>query len=335
MPGICNDKSSALCVETAKFRQKRSERGRMQYVCRWAVTLTHSRQTQYSGIYFARSIASFHLINQFVITMNYRFSALAIGAFLAFNPLQSNAQGFGVTVDDAQAASNQIVCVPVRAIGFNDISSYQYSLKWDTQVLSFHHTQQFNLPDLTASYFNEITPGTILAGWSSPTGEGVTKVDGTTLYEVCFTAIGAVGSGTELVPGGDGFPPGSGSAEAHNDNFENIYNPGSNTPGFVEITAQAGTSGTSSALQNTENAFQLSPNPTTSSARVIFKAIKAENAVLLVTDAQGKAVMEQKISVRLGDNAFEIPASALNVKGMYQISLKTEQGVTSQMLSVQ
>lgn len=335
MPGICNDKSSALCVETAKFRQKRSERGRMQYVCRWAVTLTHSRQTQTSGIYFARSIASFHLINQFVITMNYRFSALAIGAFLAFNPLQSNAQGFGVTVDDAQATQSQIVCVAVRAQGFTDVNSYQYSLKWDPSVLQFHHTEGYNLPELKPNNFNEIVTGTLLAGWASPTGEGVAKSDGAGLYNVCFTAIGIVGSSTDITPGGDGFPPGSGSAEAFNDNYENVWNASLNTHGHVEIVAQSGTSSTSAELQNSVNAFQLSPNPTTSSARVIFKALKAENAVLLVTDAQGKTVLEQKINVRMGENAFEIPASALNAKGMYQVSLKTEQGVNSQMLSVQ
>lgn len=267
--------------------------------------------------------------------MNYRFSALVIGAFLAFNPLQSQAQGFGVTVDSAQAPSNQIICVPVRALGFTDVASYQYSLQWNPEVLAFHHTQNYNLPDLTASFFNEITPGVLLTGWSPPNGLGTTKANGTVLYDVCFTTVGAVGSSTDITPGGDGFPPGSGSAEAHNNNFEEIYNAGLNIPGYVEITAQAGTSGTSSALQNAANAFQLSPNPTTSSARVVFKAVKVENAVLLVTDAQGKTVMEQKISVRVGDNAFEIPASALNVKGMYQVSLKTEQGVSSQMLSVQ
>lgn len=267
--------------------------------------------------------------------MNYRFSALLVGAVLAFNPLQSKAQGFGVAVDNAQTTNSQIVCVAVRAQGFADINSYQYSLKWDPQVLQYHHTQDYNLPELKPNSFNEIATGTLLAGWASPTGEGIAKSDGAGLYSVCFTAIGIVGSSTDITPGGDGFPAGSGSAEAFNDNYEDVWNASLNTPGHVEIVAQSGTSGTSAELQNNANGFQLSPNPTTSSARVIFKAAKAENAVLLVTDAQGKTVLEQKISVRIGENAFEIPASALNAKGMYQVSLKTEQGVNSQMLSVQ
>lgn len=64
-PDICNDKSSVLCVEPWKFRQKRGEKGRMQ--CSGLITtLTHSRQTVSSGIAFARLFLSFHLINQFL-----------------------------------------------------------------------------------------------------------------------------------------------------------------------------------------------------------------------------------------------------------------------------
>jgi len=47
-----------------------------------------------------------------------------------------------------------------------------------------------------------------------------------------------------------------------------------------------------------------------------------------VTDALGKTVFESKIIVKIGENKFEIPADALNVKGMYQVALQTDKGIS-------
>jgi len=57
--------------------------------------------------------------------------------------------------------------------------------------------------------------------------------------------------------------------------------------------------------------------------------------MLSVTDAPGRSVFEQKVSVKAGENKFEIPATAIHAKGMYQVSLQTAEGVSTQMLSVQ
>ena len=56
---------------------------------------------------------------------------------------------------------------------------------------------------------------------------------------------------------------------------------------------------------------------------------------ILRTDALGRAVFEQKVTVKAGENKFEIPARAIHAKGMYQVSLQTAEGISSQMLSVQ
>ncbi|MBC7777715.1 MAG: T9SS type A sorting domain-containing protein [Phycisphaerae bacterium] len=297
--------------------------------------MTHSRQSLLSGIDFAVLSTLFHLINQFVIIMIYRFSTLALGAFLFFTPLSMNAQGFGVVIDSSDALPDQVVCLPVYAQGFTNIESFQYSLTWDANVLNFDRIQNLNLPGLLQNFSNLIAPNRLLIGWADPTGVAQTRANGSVLYEACFKAISIVGNSSDITPGGEGFPPGAGGAEAYNNNFQNVWMPALNVPGYVEIVVQSGSSGTSDALQNGQNTFQLSPNPTLASSQVLFRSKTSGTATLSVTDAAGKMVLEQKISVKTGENRFEIPANTLKAKGMYQVSLQTKEGVNSQMLSVQ
>ncbi|MDO8369022.1 MAG: T9SS type A sorting domain-containing protein [Saprospiraceae bacterium] len=267
--------------------------------------------------------------------MKYPFSTLALNAFLFLTPLNMNAQGFGVVVDSVEALPDQVVCVPVYAQGFTNIVSFQYSLTWDADVLNFDHIQNLNLPGLVQDFHNLTAPNRLLIAWAEPIGVSQTRANGALLYEACFKAISIVGNGSDIKPGGDGFPPTSGSAEAYNNNFQNIWTPALNVTGHVEIVAQSGTSGTSDALQKGTNAFQLSPNPTHASSQVLFHSKTSGTATLSVTDAQGRTVFEQKITVKIGENRFEISDNLLNTKGMYQVSLQTKEGVFSQMLSVQ
>ncbi len=263
--------------------------------------------------------------------MIFRFSAPVFGAMLLFFSSSLNAQGFEVLVDSADVATNQVVCLPVRAKGFIDIISFQYSLTWNPQVLTFDHTQNYHLPGWSSADFGPNTPGRLLVSWADPDGQPRSRADGALLYEVCFKVIGPLGSSTNVAPGSEGFPPTSGGAEAYNVNNEDVWNPSLNVPGFVEVTALASISDAGSAGKSS---FQLSPNPTQAAARVILKSPKSGTAMLSVTDALGRVVFETKITLKAGENHFEIPAKALKAKGMYQVSLQTEEGVSSQMLSV-
>jgi len=267
--------------------------------------------------------------------MTFRFSSLALAAFLFFIAPNMNAQGFGVVMDSTDALPDQMVCVPVYAQGFTNILSFQYSLTWDEEVMGFDHIQNLNLPGLLSDFYGLILPSRLLITWSDPTGVSQTRANGTVLYEACFKAIAIVGNSTDITPGGEGFPPSAGSAEAFNNNNQNIYSAALNVPGYVEIVAQFGTSSTSDGLLNGANAFQLSPNPTSAFSHITFHSKTSGAATLSVTDASGRMVLEQKIIVKSGDNQAEIPANALKAKGMFQVSLKTDKGVSSQLLSVQ
>ncbi|MBC7777716.1 MAG: T9SS type A sorting domain-containing protein [Phycisphaerae bacterium] len=265
--------------------------------------------------------------------MIYRFSILILGALLTLFSFNLTAQGFSVSIDSVEVQVGQDVCVPVRAKGFIDIVSFQFSLTWNSQVLKFKKTQNYGLPGLTALDINgTYSNNHLFVGWANPSGECFSIEDGKILFEACFSAVGSVGSSTNITAGSTGFPPGNGGAEAYNCFSQNVWFPAGNDTGFVKIVAF---SGTSHLFQKEASAFQVSPNPTQSSAQVIFTSTESGNDLLLVTDALGRIVFEQKIPVNIGENRFEIPDNAMNAKGMYQVSLQTKKGVSCQMLSVQ
>lgn len=262
--------------------------------------------------------------------MHFKCTICILASFIAFSTQTSNAQGFGVVVDSAEAKQNELICIPVRAKGFDQISSFQYSLTWNPAVLKFDHTQNYNLPGWTSQSFFENTPGTLLLGWDDPTGLATTRVDGTLLYEVCFLAVGPINSSTKITPGSSGFPPGNGSAEAFSGTM-NVWNSALIEPGYVLIN---GVLGTENQDQTGKLAFQLIPNPTQSGALVSLISDSSAPGNLSVIDMQGRVVYREQVFINPGENVFKIPENTLKIKDLYQVSLQTEHGISTQILVV-
>ncbi len=263
--------------------------------------------------------------------MKQLFTIGMLTGFMVIFSLDSNAQGFGVVVDSAEVPQNDMVCVPVRAKGFLDISSYQYSLSWDKQVLKFDHTQNFNLPGLNQQYFHETTPGTLLLGWDHPMGLSTTMADSAILFEVCFLATGPQNSSTQITPGSNGSPPGNGGAEAFNFSNVNVWSPNLIKPGYVRIN---GILSADNPNQKASFNFQLSPNPTQSGALVSLISDSIESGNLSVIDMQGRVVYREQVFINQGENVFKIPENVLITKGLYQIVMETGDGFTGRILEV-
>jgi len=273
------------------------------------------------------------VLTQTILNMNIRFFTLALGAWISLFPFNLNAQGFSVYMDTVEVQAGNDVCLAVKAKGFVDIVSFQFSLEWKYQVLKFKEVKHLGLPGWSASDFlSTYSPTQLLIGWANPAGDCFSLPDGDTLFVACFTAIGSVGDVTLITAGGNGFPPGNGTAEAYNCNSQNIWYPEGNDPGLVTIIAL---SGTSIPEVNKANTFFLYPNPAQASAQVRLSSKNQGMSIIRVSDALGRVVFEQNFPVIFGENNFEIPAKILTAKGMYQVSVQTEQGVSTQMLSVQ
>ncbi|MBK7937138.1 MAG: gliding motility-associated C-terminal domain-containing protein [Lewinellaceae bacterium] len=155
-----------------------------------------------------------------IVTVNYQTGGSTVTGGSGQAPLQ----GFHVIANTIYIPQGQTGCMPVTVHDFDTIISMQYAMHWDKDVLQFQNTQSYNLPDLTAGSFGGTpTTGLQLLAWSDPSAAGVTRADGTKIYDVCFTAIGAPGSSSLVTIDGVGFPAGTGTAEAFNGQSQNVW----------------------------------------------------------------------------------------------------------------
>ncbi len=103
-----------------------------------------------------------------------------------------------IGVLDAEAGST--VCVPVTVNDFDGIASLQFSLAWDPTVLQFSEVQNLNIPDLNAGSFNTTLAanGQVAMAWFDNTAQGVILADGTVIFDMCFTVLGASGTASNI-----------------------------------------------------------------------------------------------------------------------------------------
>ena len=101
-------------------------------------------------------------------------------------------------VENANVTAGSSFCVDVKAAGFRDIVSWQYSVAWDDAVLAFSHVNNFNLPGLGANNFGNPQSDRLTTAWLDLTLSGVSVPRGTPLYSICFDAIGDPGDRTPV-----------------------------------------------------------------------------------------------------------------------------------------
>ncbi len=154
------------------------------------------------------------------VTVNYQTGGSSVTGGSGQTPLV----GFHIIANTIYIPQGQTGCMPVTVHDFDTIVSMQYAMHWDKNVIQFLNTQSYNLPDLTSGSFGG-TPATglQLLAWSDPSAVGVTRADGTKIYDVCFTAVGAPGTSSLITIDGNGFPPGTGTAEAFNGKSQNVW----------------------------------------------------------------------------------------------------------------
>lgn len=92
------------------------------------------------------------------------------------------------------------VCLTLRAKGFKDLLSNQYTIKWDPKVLKFKGLKDFVLPGLGLQNFGKtrVDEGVMPSVWIDNTLSGVTLPQDSELYTVCFDAVGQPGQTAEV-----------------------------------------------------------------------------------------------------------------------------------------
>jgi hypothetical protein len=119
--------------------------------------------------------------NQFVPTVVYDIPPVT--ALTVFSPKLTASKG-------------ETICVPVKTKDFHQILSMQYSMNWDANVLKFKEVRNYGLEGMGLQSFGShlSAKGILTFSWYDPGLHGFSKPDETTLYEVCFDAIGNPGS---------------------------------------------------------------------------------------------------------------------------------------------
>src|SRR5699024_4845608 len=97
-------------------------------------------------------------------------------------------------------------CVDVSVKNFEQIKSMDVVMRYDEDVIKFEEIQNINLPQLTQGNFTNPEPGQVRMSYNNPTGATVT--DNTTIFEVCYEAVGNNGTSSAFrFTGGDPNPP--------------------------------------------------------------------------------------------------------------------------------
>lgn len=86
-------------------------------------------------------------------------------------------------------------CVDITCTGFIELVSMQYSMHWDKNILKFKEVKSFGLPYLGPDSFgaHRSAEGELTSVWIDNSLKGVTREDGSILFQVCFEAVGNTG----------------------------------------------------------------------------------------------------------------------------------------------
>lgn len=108
--------------------------------------------------------------------------------------------GLTLRIDDKQAASGELVCIPVHARDFDNILTMQYSIGWDNSVLNFVKVSDFGLPALSEENFGRPPshPDRLTVSWFEPNLKAVSVPDDAVLFTVCFQVVGASGKSCDV-----------------------------------------------------------------------------------------------------------------------------------------
>ena len=132
------------------------------------------------------------------------------------------AQTITFSVDNQTAAPGEQFCVPVKVSNFNSVGGFQFTLSYDPSVLRLRNTAEvpppirnINLPDMQAppaqssfgvpqssipsNFVSNVPEGRVTVIWIDNTFLGLSRPDGTTIFEVCFTVLENPGVGSTQI----------------------------------------------------------------------------------------------------------------------------------------
>jgi hypothetical protein len=110
-------------------------------------------------------------------------------------------------------SQNAQLAVPILASHFADISSFQFTLRWDPAVAMCLGGEARGVPGINFGT-NALASGTMTVLWNNPVGAGTTLAEGTTIFVINLRLIGAPDSATGVFGVGSPLPMSAGSSDS-------------------------------------------------------------------------------------------------------------------------
>lgn len=110
-------------------------------------------------------------------------------------------QSVGFQLPYLNAKTGDEICVDLKTTNFNKVGLFEMNIRWDTAVLQFVRTQNFNpaLGGFGAGSIGQTSDKLGLAlSWSDNTLKGISLADSSTLVTFCFKVKGPLGSTSPL-----------------------------------------------------------------------------------------------------------------------------------------
>lgn len=178
-------------VEThAKLTYRVWEGGTPPYTFSWSNGVTETAESKSSIVAPADAILSY------TVTVTDQLGRTHISH--PIKPIcQIDGQALHLDVGEGAVSSpGESVCIPLVAKNFDKITSFQFSMSWDPSQLVADTIINSIIPSFSSKNYNlgpfanSSIEGAITFAWFDPQVKGVDLPDGSTLFEVCFTAIG-------------------------------------------------------------------------------------------------------------------------------------------------
>ena len=114
-------------------------------------------------------------------------------------------EGFAFIIepDTACTMPGQELCVDIQVHDFDDIIAAGLSINWNPAVFEFNRVEAFGLPGLDAQAFGVpgnpgVAEGQLSMSWIDLSLDGVTVPDFSTIFRLCFDAVGAAGTSSAI-----------------------------------------------------------------------------------------------------------------------------------------
>ncbi|MEN0004312.1 MAG: cohesin domain-containing protein, partial [Bacteroidota bacterium] len=115
--------------------------------------------------------------------------------------VNTNGSPVTINVPDVSVEPNQEVCLSVQADNFFDVVGAQFTITFDPTLVEYTGVVPLTLSTVTDNNFgtssDNLANGTLPFSWYDPSLSGVSLPTGSTLFDVCFTAI--ANGGTSVI----------------------------------------------------------------------------------------------------------------------------------------